>query len=55
MLGSVDDLSEVIHDLLNDRSRCEAMVESSRKVLAQHENAVIKTLDLAYLKASVMS
>ena len=55
VLGSVDDLSEVVSDLLNDPSRCETMIESSRKVLAQHENAVIKTLDLVYLKASVMS
>ena len=55
VLGSVDDLSEVVSDLLNDPSRCETMIEASRKVLAQHENAVVKTLDLVYLKASVIS
>lgn len=53
VLGSAGCLSDTLRTLLGDAALCGRMTEAASEVLACHENAVGKTIDLVYLNASV--
>ncbi|BDS05823.1 3-deoxy-D-manno-octulosonic acid transferase [Oceaniferula spumae] len=53
MLESAEDLGETVNLLLHDSNVRKSTVDAARQVLAIHENAVEKTIDLVYLNASV--
>ncbi|MBK1831769.1 3-deoxy-D-manno-octulosonic acid transferase [Verrucomicrobiaceae bacterium R5-34] len=53
VLGSADTLAAEVKSLLNDSAARERLTGSATEVLAVHENAVEKTIDLVYLNASV--
>lgn len=52
-LSSADELGESILDLLGDEQRSQQMCEQAKKVLASHELATKKTIELLHMNASV--
>jgi len=53
MLPSACELGSVIHELMNEPVKVSEMSERAKIVLANHENAVEKTIELLHLNASV--
>ena len=53
MLPSACELRAVIRELLNEPAQASEMSERAKIVLANHENAVEKTIELLHLNASV--
>lgn len=53
VLTSGDELPHTIDSLLKNPDQCKDQIHSAKKILALHEGAVKRTLDLVYLKAFV--